>query len=94
MIESLVYAKLPPHLKRSTNLAFVKKTSVTLIAVNLIGTLRKTFCHSTNTSQVEHSIKILIPHFDLRFESHFNCSHEQGSYTQMEEPTEEAVCSI
>ena len=36
---------------------------------------------------------MLIPHFDLRFETQLNCSHEHGLHTQLEEPSEEAVYS-
>ena len=37
---------------------------------------------------------MLIPHFDLRFESQLNCSHDHGLHTQLEESSEEAFYSI
>ena len=58
--------------------SLIRKTAVTSIAVNLIGIFAKTLCHSTNTSNGEYLIEMVIPHFDLLFEYQFICSHEHG----------------
>ena len=58
--------------------SLIRKTAVTLIAVNLIGISAKTLRHSINTSNGEYLIEMVIPHFHLRFEYQCDCSHEHG----------------